>query len=116
MKTENFHVTLESDFIDVPIVAKSSEPILLPSDDDDDVIETSQHNASSDLIELLDQDTDNSHNSTAIEDIKMFIANEKAQTSSNDIEIPDISTSLPRLVRPCTDKQGDENEILDRNH
>jgi hypothetical protein len=97
MDNENscFFLRLESDFIDVPTIAKSTEPILLPSDDED-IIETSHNNTSSELIEL-DQDNDSSHNSTAIEDIKMFIDNDKDQPLTNDVEI--IAFSQSQLVR-----------------
>ena len=89
---------LESDFIDVPTITKSSEPILLPSDDDSaDIIETSNNNnnTSSEFIEL-DHD-ESSHNSTAIEDIRMFIANEKDQPLTTDVELKDLSFS--QIVR-----------------
>ena len=94
---------LDSDFIDVPTIAKSSEPILLPSDDESaDIVETSNnnttHNTSSEFIEL-DHD-ENSHNSTAIEDIKAIIDNDQEQPSTSDVE-PKQST-VPQIVKDST--------------
>ncbi|CAF4212837.1 unnamed protein product, partial [Rotaria sp. Silwood2] len=73
----------DSDFIDVPIVSKSTESINLPqfiNDNSHDIIETNNNNnnTSSEFIEL-NNDDESSHNSTAIEDIKMFIDNDKDQ-------------------------------------
>ncbi|CAF3414373.1 unnamed protein product [Rotaria sp. Silwood1] len=83
----------ESDFIDVPIVPKSTEPIILPqfiNDDSYDIIETNNNNnTSSEFIEL-DNDDESSHNSTAIEDIKMYIENDKDQPNA---EIKDLLLS-----------------------
>ncbi|CAF3780367.1 unnamed protein product [Rotaria sordida] len=73
----------ESAFIDVPTLPKSSEPIILPqfiNDDSHDIIETN-NNTSSEFIEL-DNDDESSHNSTAIEDIKIFINNDKDQPNA----------------------------------
>ncbi|CAF5068835.1 unnamed protein product, partial [Rotaria sp. Silwood1] len=82
-----------SDFIDVPIVPKSTEPIILPqfiNDDSYDIIETNNNNnTSSEFIEL-DNDDESSHNSTAIEDIKMYIENDKDQPNA---EIKDLLLS-----------------------
>ncbi|CAF0975936.1 unnamed protein product [Rotaria sp. Silwood1] len=84
----------ESDFIDVPIVPKSTEPIILSqfiNDDSHDIIETNNNNnnTSSEFIEL-DNDDESSHNSTAIEDIKMYIDNDKEQPNA---EIKDLLLS-----------------------
>ncbi|CAF3381633.1 unnamed protein product [Rotaria sp. Silwood1] len=84
----------ESDFIDVPIVPKSTEPIILSqfiNDDSHDIIETNNNNnnTSSEFIEL-DNDDESSHNSTAIEDIKMYIENDKDQPNA---EIKDLLLS-----------------------
>jgi hypothetical protein len=88
---------IESDFIDVPTITKSSEPIILPSDDDQDLVETSNNNnTSSEFIEL-DHDDESSHNSTAIEDIRMLIDNDKDQSVTTDVEPKD--SSLSQLVR-----------------
>ncbi len=77
---------IDSDFIDVPVIPKSSEPIILPELTDNDIIETSINSTSSEFIEL---DDESSHNSTAIEDIINFIDNDKDQPSVTDIEIKD---------------------------
>jgi hypothetical protein len=60
----------DSDFIDVPPLPQSSEPIILP----DFIIETIHRdlNTSSGSLEQV-HDEDSSHNSTAIEDITTFI-------------------------------------------
>ena len=88
-----FHC-LESDFIDVPTIPKSSEPILLPDDESHDIIETSNNNTSSEFIELDNNEDESSHNSTAIEDIKMFIDDDdKNQATMSNLETNELSTS-----------------------
>ena len=90
---------IESDFIDVPTVPKSTEPIILPqftSDESHDIIETSHNNTSSELIEL-DNEDESSHNSTAIEDIKMFIDNDQEQPFITNDQVKESSFS--QLVR-----------------
>ncbi|CAF1171487.1 unnamed protein product [Adineta ricciae] len=78
----------DSDFIDVPTIPISTEPIFpLHSPVDD-----SHNNTSSELIEL-DNDDESSHNSTAIEDIKMFIDIEKEESSVNVSDTQTPSTS-----------------------
>jgi hypothetical protein len=80
-----FFISTESDFIDVPSLPIRSEPIILPELTTDERIETSINNTSSEFIEL-DQDDESSHNSTAIEDIKMLINDDNNQSSIIDIE------------------------------
>jgi hypothetical protein len=96
MNNKYLFSSIESDFIDVPTLEKSTEPILLPSDDSHDRIETSNNNnnTSSEFIEL-DNDDESSHNSTAIEDIKMFIDNDKDQP----LIVENKESSFSQLVR-----------------
>ena len=65
-----FQSITDSDFIDVPPLPKSSEPIILP----DFIVEAIHRdlNTSSESIEQV-HDDDSSHNNTAIEDITTFI-------------------------------------------
>lgn len=84
-------ISLDSDFIDVPVRPKSSEPILLPQfleDDSQDKIETSA-DQSSEFIELDNDEDESSNNSTAIEDIKTFV--------SHDHDLPYVNESLDQL-------------------
>lgn len=82
---------------------RSSEPILLPSDDESaDIIETSNNTANTTTSEL-DHD-ESSDNSTAIEDIKTFIENDKEQ--------PDVEpkgSSISQIVR--FDCEGENLEV-----
>lgn len=65
-----FQSVADSDFIDVPPLPKSSEPIILP----EFIVEAIHRNlnTSSESLEQV-HDEDSSHNSTAIEDITTFI-------------------------------------------
>ena len=82
---------IDSDFIEVPTIPISTEPIFPPHSP----VEDSHNNTSSELIEL-DNDDESSHNSTAIEDIKMFVDAEKEQSPVN---VPDTQTpSTSQLV------------------
>ncbi|CAF1172318.1 unnamed protein product [Adineta ricciae] len=92
----------DSDFIDVPTIPISTEPIFPPHSP----VEDSHNNTSSELIEL-DNDDESSHNSTAIEDIKMFIDTEKEQSLVNvsDTQTPSTSQleSLEQLQTEIVD-------------
>jgi hypothetical protein len=100
-----FFSSIESDFIDVPIIPKRTEPIILPEFPSDDTTETSHNNTSSEFIEL--DDDESSHNSTAIEDIRMFINDDKDQPSVIDSEIKEPSIS--QLVRSFSQKSNFKN-------
>ncbi|CAF2186057.1 unnamed protein product [Rotaria magnacalcarata] len=73
----------DSDFIDVPTIPKSTEPIILPHfiDDDDESNDISKTNTnqSSEFIELDNDENESSNNSTAIEDITMLMDKNKDQ-------------------------------------
>ncbi|CAF1293158.1 unnamed protein product [Adineta steineri] len=79
----------ESDFIDVPVLPKQREPIILPqfeNDESHDRIETSHNTTSSEFIEL-DNDNETSHSSSAaIDDIKMYIEDNREESSVADVE------------------------------
>ena len=77
----------ESDFIDVPISSKPTEPIILSHIINN---ETNNNSAWSESIEL---DDESSHSSTAIEDIKMFIDNQSAITNTENNQ-PELLQSV----------------------
>jgi len=125
LKFISFFYSIDSDFIDVPTLAKSTEPILLPSDDSHDIIETSI-NTSSEFIEL-DQDDESSHNSIAIEDIKTFIDNDKDQpsivSSFDQLQaelIDDTAVQLTtargneRLTATLTDTMHEDTQVISK--
>ncbi|CAF3428673.1 unnamed protein product [Rotaria socialis] len=89
----------DSDFIDVPTIPKSTEPIILPhfiggDDDESNDISKTNTNQSSEFIELDNDENESSNNSTAIEDITMFIDNNKDQSL-----LADFDSSQPSIYQ-----------------
>lgn len=113
------------DFIDVPIVPKSTEPILLPSDDslETSINNNNNNNTSSEFIEL-DNEDESSHNSTAIEDIQMLIDNDKDSSISQSLDqlqaelIDDTAAQLntargnERLTTTLTDTMHEDTQVI----